>query len=211
MKNKNTTEHQGSSVIEWEKVFEHLETSRSFLEKGSGVTDEERKNILKARAAELAQGSKETGTAGAGIEVIEFILAHERYAIETSCIREVYPLKELTVLPCTPPFLLGIINVRGQILSVIDIKRFFDLPEKGLTNLNRVIIVKKDKMELGILSDEIIGIRNIPRDDIQPSLPTLSGIRAEYLKGITGEQLIMLDVEKLLTDKRIILHEEVTV
>lgn len=54
-------------------------------------------------------------------------------------VREIYPLKEFTPIPCTPPFVLGIINVRGQILSVIDIKKFFDLPEKGLPISTRLL------------------------------------------------------------------------
>jgi purine-binding chemotaxis protein CheW len=63
------------------------------------------------------------------IEVVEFLLAHEKYGIESKCVREVYPLKELTPVPCTPSFVRSIINVRGKILSVIDIKKFFELPE----------------------------------------------------------------------------------
>jgi purine-binding chemotaxis protein CheW len=100
------------------------------------------------------------------------------------------------------------INVRGQILSVIDIKRFFDLPEKGLTDLNKVIILHNDVMEFGILADVIVGVRQIPLRDIQTSLPTLVGIREEYLKGVTRERLVILDAEKLLRDKRLIIQEE---
>lgn len=209
MAKKSGPEEKKPSAIKWESVLERLEKSRSFFEEGFEVTAEEKKKVLKARAKKLAQEPVLIKAGETYLEVLEFLLAYERYAIETRYIREVYPMKELTVLPCTPSFLLGVINVRGQLLSVIDIKKFFDLPEKGLTNLNRVIIVKKDKMELGILSDEIIGVRNIPYDGLQLSLPTLSGIRAEYLKGVTSERLIVLDVEKLLTDKKIIVNEEV--
>ena len=118
-------------------------------------------------------------------------------------------MKELTPLPGTPPFVLGLINVRGQILSVIDIKKFFQLPEKGLTDLNKVIIVHTDKMELGILADAILGVRSIPLQEIQTSLPTLTGIRADFLRGVTKEPLVVLDGEKILSDRKIIVHEEV--
>jgi purine-binding chemotaxis protein CheW len=100
------------------------------------------------------------------------------------------------------------INVRGRILSVIDVKRFFDLPEKGLTDLNKVVILHLDGVEFGILADVIIGVRQIPLSDIQTSLPTLVGIREEYLKGVTRERLVILDAEKLLRDKRLIVQEE---
>ena len=140
---------------------------------------------------------------------MEFLLAYEKYGIESSYVREVYPMKELTPLPCTPPFILGIINVRGQIISVIDIKKFFDLPDKGLTDLNKVIIVTDGKMEFGILADVIPGVRSVALSELQPSLPTLTGVRAEYLKGVTEERFIILDVEKILSDEKIIVHEEV--
>src|SRR3990172_4176155 len=161
------------------------------------ATDKER-TILKARAKALAREGKDKEAPEESIEVVEFLLAYERYGIESSYVREVYPLKELTPLPCTPPFVLGIINVRGQILSVIDIKKFFDLPEKGLTNLNKAIILHNDNMELGILADIILGVRSIPLEEIQPSLPTLTGIREEYLKGVTRWRVVILDAEKLL-------------
>jgi purine-binding chemotaxis protein CheW len=170
---------------------------------------EERRKILKARAKALAREPKKEELAlKEQLEVVEFLLAYERYGIESRFVREVYPLKDLTPLPGTPPFVLGMINVRGQILSVIDIKRFFDLPEKGLTDLNKVVILHLDGMEFGILADVIVGVRRIPLTDIQTFLPTLVGIREEYLKGVTRERLVILDAEKLLRDKKLIIHEE---
>ena len=165
---------------------------------------EEKEIILKERAKMLAQKRKRQ-EAEAYIEVIEFLIANEKYAIESEYIREVYPLKGITPLPCTPNFVLGIINVRGEILSVIDIKKFFDLPEAGLTDHNKVVIVQSDEMELGILADSILGMRSIPLKEIQSSLPTLTGICIEYLKGVTSERLVILNMGKSLYDKNIIL------
>ena len=169
---------------------------------------EARSNILKARAQALAQ-EPESATETEHIEIVVFLLAYETYGIETAYVREVYPLKDLTPLPCTPPFVMGIINVRGQVLSVIDVKKFFELPEQGLIDLNKVIILSDKVMEFGILADAIVGVRNIPLEEIQPSLPTLTGIREVYLRGITTERLVILDAAKLLTDSNIVVHEEV--
>ena len=142
-------------------------------------------------------------------EVVEFLLTPEKYAIELTYINDVCPLKDLRPLPGTPSFVLGIINIRGQIFSIIDLKKFFELPEKGLTNLNRVIVLSSDEMEFGILADAIIGVRAIPMNAIQPSLPTLTGIRAEYLKGVTEDRVVILDGEKILSDENILVHKEV--
>jgi purine-binding chemotaxis protein CheW len=186
-----------------------LEHSESVIAKPFEGIAEKKRTILRSRAKKLAQEIESKGTGAECFEVLEFLLAHETYAIETMFVREVYPMKELTPLPCTPAFVFGLINVRGQILTVIDMKKFFDLPEKGITNLNRVIVVRKDAMELGILADEIIGIRKIPVNELQPPFSTMTGIHAEYLKGVTSERIIVLDMERFLTDKRLIVHEEV--
>jgi len=94
-------------------------------------------------------------------------------------------------------------NFHGHILSVIDLRNFFDLPLKGLTELNQVIVLHNDEIEFGILADELLEITKIPLNEIQYSLPTLTGIRADYLKGITKDRIVILDALKLLSDDKI--------
>lgn len=165
--------------------------------------------ILRARARALARPPEHAPAAETMLDVLEFRLARERYAIETRYVREVYPLKDLTPLPCTPPFVLGVVNVRGRIFPVVDLKQFFDLPEQGLTDLHRIILLEGNDLELGLLADATVGVRSIPVESLQPSLPTLTGIRGEYLKGVTAEHLVVLDVARILADPNIIVHEEV--
>jgi purine-binding chemotaxis protein CheW len=169
----------------------------------------EKTRILHGRAVALAHKPEAPDAVEDRVEVVEFLLAQEHYAIESAFVREVQPLKGLTPLPCTPPFILGIVNVRGQILTVIDLKRFFDLPEHGITDLDKLIVVRSGPMELGILADVIAGVRLIPKRSLQPALPTLSGVRADFLKGISEDRAALLDAEKLLADKRIVVCEEV--
>jgi purine-binding chemotaxis protein CheW len=170
------------------------------------MTDAER--ILQQRAQQLAQAAPAPSTE-ASLELLEFRLAQERYAIETRFVQEVYPLRELTPLPCTPPFIRGVVNVRGRILPVLDLKKFFALPDKGLTDLHRVILLRGHGMEIGLLADMAPGVRTVLHSALQPSLPTLTGIRAEYLKGVTDEPLIVLDADRLLADPGIIVREDV--
>jgi purine-binding chemotaxis protein CheW len=195
--------------IDWNVVYRRLQAARTALEYGVTLTPGEQRKILRARARALAHEPEWERVTGGALEVVEFLLAYEAYGIEPRYVREVYPLKELTPLPCTPPFVRGIINVRSQILSVIDLKKFFDLPEKGLTDLNQVIVVQGDTMAFGLLADAILGVRSIPLESIQPSLPTLTGIRAAHLKGVTSERLVILDATKLLADPTLIVFEEV--
>jgi purine-binding chemotaxis protein CheW len=169
---------------------------------------EDRRSILKERARVLAQESEQDRRAGEFLDVVEFHLASETYAIEGAFVREVHPLKDLAPLPATPPFVLGIVNLRGQILSVVDLRIFFNLPVIGLGDLNKIIVIRDDRMEFGILADSIIGARSISRAAIQPPIPTLTGIGVEYLKGITVDGLIILDAQRILGDERIIVDQD---
>jgi purine-binding chemotaxis protein CheW len=173
------------------------------------ISADEAQRILKARALALAQVQTPEKTAAESLEVVEFVLASERYAVESRFIREVEVLESLTPLPCTPAFVLGIVNLRGEILPVIDLKKFFDLPEKGLSDLNKIIVLQSGRMLFGILADAIIGMRHVLLANIHPSLPTLTGIRKNYLKGITPERMVILDAGNLLADESIVVQEEV--
>ena len=194
---------------DWRGIRSRLEAAREAAERGWQPGPEETKEILKARARALAREVEAPQEATEAIEVIEFVVARERYAVESAYVREIYPLNDLTPLPCTPRFVLGIVNVRGQILSVIDIKKFFDLPEKGLSDLNKVVILRSEAMEFGVLADSIAGTRVLPVHELQPSLPTLTGIREEYLRGVTADRTAILDAGKLLSDPKIVVHEQV--
>jgi purine-binding chemotaxis protein CheW len=163
--------------------------------------------VLRDRARILARTPQKPPAAGAMLEVLEFSLAKERFAVETEHVCEVCPLKDLTPLPGTPPFVLGLVNVRGHILPVLDLKKFFELPEQGLSDLHRIVVVRGHGLELGLLTDVTLGIRTIPAASLQPSLPTLNGVRADYLKGVTPERLTVLDLSRILSDPRIIVHE----
>lgn len=185
-----------------------LESLAARAAQGWEPKPEDRKKILMERAKTLARKVRSTHDGSEDLQVVEFLLSGERYGLELSAVREVCPLREFTPLPCTPPFVAGLINVRGRIISVVDLREFFEMPKKGLTELNRVVVLHSDQMEFGILADAILGVRSISRGEIQPPLPTFSGMRADYLKGVTGERLIVLDASRIITDKRLIVHEE---
>lgn len=143
------------------------------------------------------------------VRVLEFNILKEKYGIETAYILKVISLQDLTPLPGVSSFILGVINVHGQIIPVIDLKVFFELPLLGITENNKVIVLEVLDNYFGILTDDLLGLRKCDLNDMQSSLPTLSGIRSEYLKGVTNDQMVLLDPEKLAKDKRILINDAI--
>jgi purine-binding chemotaxis protein CheW len=194
---------------DFSEVEQRLETARAALENIWAPSAEETRLILQTRALTLAQEA----SLGQGVEdvteVLEFTLAYERYAVETQYVNQVAMLEQLIPLPCTPAFVRGIVNLRGAILPVLDLKNFFELPVKGLTDLNKIIVLQSENILFGILADEIVGVRYILLRDVQSSLPTLTGVRKDYLRGVTPERVTLLDAEKLLISENIIVREQV--
>ena len=195
--------------IDWAAVHRRLKSAGEALAKESSYSAKEAKAVLKERARTLAALKLPEDPEMKHIDILEFLLSGETYAIETSFIVETFPLVNFTQLFCTPPFVLGIINLRGRMVSIVDIRRFFDLPVAGLSNLNRVIVVHDGTMEFGILADAVCGFRSVPSGELLQSLPTLTGIREEYLKGVTGERLVVLDGKKLINDAKIMVNDKI--
>lgn len=164
--------------------------------------------ILQERAKKIA-GRKdlESQYTGESITVVEFLLSPERYAFEEKFASEVFFLKEITSIPGTPSFVMGVINLRGRIVSVINLKSLFNLKERGLTELNKVIILKNDKMEFGIVADSIIGNKSLYLSTLSQPPITLDHIGAEYISGVTRDGLILLNAIQLLSSKQIIISK----
>ena len=172
--------------------------------------NKETRDILKMRAVVMAREPEEKKTDSPVVQLITFTLAGESYGIASRYVREVYPLKDFTSLPGVPPFILGIINVRGQIITVVDLKKLFNLLEVGLSEQNKVIIIHNEQMEFGILADVVHGIKQIEVETIRTVPSTLKGIGQEYLMGVTKDRLIVLSAGKLLMDKDIIVNDIIT-
>jgi purine-binding chemotaxis protein CheW len=194
--------------IDWEQVRNRVAAAYAAQTRDVAELEAERRRILHQRSMELASDSRAVVEEDL-LSLVEFELAGERYGIELASVREVSLLKELTPVPGTPGFILGIMNLRGEIRTVIDLKRFFELPSRGITELNKIIMLHADGMELGVLADAILGVHSVPLSELQPSLPTLAGVRGDYLRGVTHDRLVVLDASKLVHSKRIVVNEEV--
>ena len=179
--------------IDWDRIKARLLAAEQALAAGSVVSPEKRRAILHARALAYAAVPPAAELPGARIEVVEFMLGAQRHAVEASWVREVLPLTSLTPLPCTPDFVAGVVHLRGRIVTVIDLKRFFDLPHSDLTDHNRLVVLQHDGTEMAVLADRIVGVASPRLADLQASSGTL----------------VVLDVERLLNDPKMVVDESV--
>jgi purine-binding chemotaxis protein CheW len=192
-----------TAAIDWQVVQQKMGQLQALTQQETTFTAEEKLAVLKTRAQRLARPLEEAAAASLQLEVIEFYLGAEPYALPSTSVREVYPLKGLTPLPCTPPFVLGVMNVRGRILPVVDLTSLLGLTKQRLSEQSTVILMRAGELEVGVVTDLVIGVRSLPLITLHPPLSTLANSRAHYLRGITSEGLVVIDATKLLGSIRL--------
>lgn len=164
--------------------------------------------LLQERADQLALPKEQTERPPV-IEVIRFNLMYQEYAVEMKYIREVIQTSEITPVPGTPDFIAGICSVRGEIISLVNLRVLLSIPEKGLTDLNRVIVLTDGNLTFGLLADQITGIGMIKIDEIDRKYRMENSIWKNYICG-TIESLHVLNAKSLLTDPRMIIDDTET-
>lgn len=163
--------------------------------------------ILQARAKKLAHVGTSIETDEHTLQLVVFTLHSERYGIEAVYIREVYPLKEHSFVPGVPSFVFGLINIRRRIVSVMDLRQLFHMPIKATDDRTKAIILHHGETEFGVLAEDVIGLKTVRLNELQDGLPTLNGVHAEFLKGITTDRLLVLDAEKLLHSPHVVVEQ----
>ena len=189
--------------IDWGALRERLMRSTAAIDRETELTPERAQAVLDARARALARVPAATEDASETIEVVTFELARERYAIEARFVRAILKTTELTRIPGLPDFLIGVTNLRGDILAVVDLRRFLGITDRGLTDLARLIVLGADYAEFGILADSVHEVVTVRTDHILPPPATAGGEGGELLRGVTEDAMIVLDAAALLADEHL--------
>jgi purine-binding chemotaxis protein CheW len=140
------------------------------------------------------------------LRVLSFSLGEENYCIHIPKVKEVIRLSDITRIPLAPSFAKGVINLRGEIVSVLDIREFFGLAQSEKITDPRIIITDAAGYSVGILADSIEGTIDIEEELIQEPLATLKQELRVYTKGqvqLGDKILIILDIEKVLNCEQI--------
>ncbi|MCB9879646.1 MAG: chemotaxis protein CheW [Planctomycetes bacterium] len=143
----------------------------------------------------------------AGGKYLSFQLSREEYGIEILAVREIIGMVDVTALPRTPEFVLGVINLRGRIIPVIDLRRKFGMEPKEFTNETCIVVVDVGKdvesaFRVGCIVDSVSEVLTISADDFEPS-PRCANAAGDYIAGLAklkDRVLILLDIDKVISD-----------
>ncbi|MFC5702112.1 chemotaxis protein CheW [Cohnella faecalis] len=146
------------------------------------------------------------------MKVIVFTLAHEEYGIEVDKVRTIERMIPITRVPKTPAFVKGVINLRGIVIPVIDLRGRFGLEETEPSESSRIIIVAANDLEVGFIVDSANDVLDVASDAIENPPEVVGGVKAKYLRGVAkigdSRLLILLNLSEVLNRSEIIQLEK---
>ena len=143
------------------------------------------------------------GPAASGEErqLVVFQLGAELYGVDIARVHEIIRLQSITRVPRAPSFVEGVINLRGKVIPVVDLRRPLGLPTSEHTRATRTVVVEIGDQVVGIIVDSVSEVLRVSTSTIEPPSPVVAGIDSEYLHGIAKlpERLvILLDLDRVL-------------
>ena len=174
------------------------------------VTDsEEIRRILEERAHELARVPEEDDD-GERVTLVVVTLGGERYGIDIGGVREIRETAEITPMPATPPFWLGLVNLRGALYPVLDLARYLgQRADRAGGDAGEIVVVEGPGIALGLKVDAVPEVVTIRRAEIGPSLVEATADRPHVYAGLTSDLLAVLDLDALLADPALVVQDEV--
>ncbi|MGB9885461.1 MAG: chemotaxis protein CheW [Moorellales bacterium] len=134
-------------------------------------------------------------------QLVAFELAGETYGVDINWVHEIIRMQTVTRLPRTPEFIEGVINLRGRIIPVIDLRKRFHLPPREQTPDTRIMVVEMAGVTVGMIVDAVSEVVRLPADSIEPPPPMMHGIDTAYLEGVGKWQdrlIILLNLDRVL-------------
>jgi len=134
------------------------------------------------------------------LQLVSFTLGEEEYAVDILKVREIIRVPNITRVPRAPEFVEGVINLRGKVIPVIDLRKRFGLSAGDYTKGTRIIVLELERT-IGMVVDGVSQVLRLGAESVEPPPPIVSGISSEYLKGVgkvDDRLIILLDVDKIL-------------
>ncbi|MCK4798881.1 MAG: chemotaxis protein CheW [Spirochaetes bacterium] len=144
-------------------------------------------------------------------QLILFNLGKSFYGIPIENVSEINKMEEITILPKAPKFIEGVINLRGNVVPVIDLRKRFGMEQVERTKMTKIIVILLGKRLFGVIVDSVQEVLTLPKDRIELSLPTTSGLKAEFINAIgkyDDKLIIILEISHILQSTEEIKVEE---
>ena len=150
-------------------------------------------------------------SAQAGSEYLSFVLGEAQYCIDILKVQEIRTYEAPTRIANTPAFIKGVMNLRGNIVPIIDLRVKFGLPEQRYDTQTVVIVLNIAKRTVGVVVDGVSDVINVPASEIKAP-PELGGaLDTQYLQGlatVNGQMMILIDIERLMTSRDMSIMDE---
>jgi len=166
-----------------------------------------------AKAGQEAHGVNQVRVLQGG-KFLTFLMANEKYGLEILKVREIMGMMDVTSVPTTPAFVRGVINLRGKVIPVVDLRLKFGLEAKEDTQRTCIIVVHlthtAQEMTMGIIVDEVSDVLDIDQNQIEPPPSFGANIRTDFILGmgkVDQKVMTMLDIDRVLSDQEIALVE----
>ncbi len=135
--------------------------------------------------------------------MIVFQLKDQEYAIEVDYIQSIERMQPVTRIPRTYPFVTGVMNLRGVITPIINLRKRFGIEDKEFDEATRILVLSKDDIEIGFIVDGANDVIDIPVEKIEPTPEVVGGVEAEYLRGVVkldNRLFTLLNLEKVIQE-----------
>lgn len=135
------------------------------------------------------------------LQLVTFTLGNEEYAVDILKVQEINRMKEITRVPNSPQYVEGVINLRGKVIPVVNLRKKFGLAERENDEQSRIMIMDIQGITMGLVVDSVSEVLRVPSNIVEPTPPMASNISTEFIKGIAKLEdrlIILLDMDRLL-------------
>jgi purine-binding chemotaxis protein CheW len=198
----------GEQQFDWEAAKQRLADVAKVLDEMQELSPERVREVLTERARALAKVPEQRPDSREVVEAIVFRLSGGKFAVETRFVRAVLRSFEQTPVPGGPDFLVGITNLRGEMLAVIDLSGLFQLkPSSPHEQQSWLLVLGADRAEFGLLAHSVDDVTMLRLDQIHPAPGSIVGVARDCSRGVTSDALIVLDGEALIAHESLVIDE----
>ncbi|WP_243438573.1 chemotaxis protein CheW [Fundidesulfovibrio soli] len=141
---------------------------------------------------------------GTLLQLVTFNISQEEFGVDILKVQEIIRIMEITKVPRAPEFVEGVINLRGKVIPIIDLRKRFGMASRGHDSQTRIIVIEINQMIVGFVVDSVSEVLRIPASTVEPPPSIMSGIESEYISGVgklEDRLLILIDLDKLLSSE----------